>query len=460
MADRITVLERNTVELASMPVAKLLAKYFMPSFAGVMVNALYNIVDRIFIGQAVGSLALAGLSAVLPIMLIQSAFSMLLGIGGAVRNSLALGRQDYRAAERLLGHTFVLMLLVGFGIMGFGFLARTPLLQMFGVGDTTMKYAMDYLNVILLASPLSVMGFALTNFIRSEGNARIAMTSLFISAGLNIMLDALFILGFGWGVRGAAWATFLSQLVLAVWVLAHFRSTRSVIRLRWQHLGFSRDVTLAVITVGFSPFAMQLAASLVQASFNVQLVKYGSDYCMSAIGIINSVAQLLIMSLVALNQSAQPIYGYSMGAGLYSRVQECLKICFTSSIIIGIAGFVLVQSIPSTIIRLFDASDANLLAVGRRGIRIFFAAFPFAALQVVSGGYFQSVGKARISAFIALMRQVLFLIPLLFILPRWFELSGVWLAAPVADLLSGVVCTSLIIREARALNRRMVMAEV
>lgn len=450
---RKSVLERNVSALQSMPVGRLLWKYYLPAFVGVTVGALYNIIDRMFIGQMVGPLALAGLSAIFPIMLIQMGFGMLLGIGGSVRTSMALGRKDYFSAERLLGHSFALMVVVGLFITLFGFLAKEPMLRLFGVSEQTYQYAGEYLDIILLGSPLSIVGYSLNNFIRSEGNARIAMQSLLLSAVVNVSLDALFIMVFGWGVAGAAWATFISLAVLAGWVLWHFRSRRSVMRLRWRHIGFSWSITWSIVTVGFSPFAMQIAASIVQSTYNVQLVRYGSDYAMSVIGIINSVAHLLVMAIVALNQSAQPIYGYAKGSEQWHRVRTCFHYCIVASLLIATAGFLLVQCMPGTIIRLFDAHDAELLAMGRKGMRIFFALFPLVGLQVVSAGYFQSVGKAGISALLSLLRQVIFLIPLLLLLPRWLALPGVWLATPISDAISGAICLYFVIRELRLLNR-------
>jgi len=448
---------RNVQELAHMPISRLLWKFFPPAFAGVVVMSLYNIVDRIFIGQGVGSLALAGLSAVFPIMLLQNAFGLMLGIGGSVRASIALGEGNLAKAERVLGTDFLLMIVVGVTFSVVAFLLRDWMLGLFGITDVTFGYARSYLNIILLGSVFTIVGFSVNNFIRAEGNLRIAMTSMFISAGVNTVLDYLFIFPFGWGVAGAAWATVLSQVVLTVWVVAHFSSRRSVLKLRWAYVRFNWPITLSIITVGFSAFANQLAGSVMQSVYNVQLVTYGSDYAMSAIGIINSIAQLLGMSVVALNQSAQPIYGYNWGAMAFKRVRKCLMLCFVSGISIGIFGEVLVQLFPAAIIRMFDAKDVNLLHVGVQGLRIFFLLFPLASIQIVSAGYFQGVGKAGYAAIVALVRQVVFLIPLLLIIPRFYGLGGVWFSTPISDFCATILCLSLLYVEYRRLNEKIAL---
>ncbi len=442
-----------------MPVLRLMRKYFMPSFVGFLVFSLYNIVDRIFIGQSEGALALAALSAVFPILLIQMAFGMLIGIGGSVRASIHLGRKEFDKAEKVLGHAFSLLLCVGLSISIFGFTVKESLLNLFGVTPTTFRYAEEYLNIILLSSTFSVVGYSLNNFIRAEGNARIAMVSMLVSAGLNIILDPIFIFGFGWGVRGAAMATLVSQFCLATWVLLHFTSSRSLFHLKRSQMGFSRQITWSIVTIGFSSFSLQLAASLVQASYNYQLVRYGSDVAMSAIGIMNSVAQLMVMSIVSINQAAQPILGFNTGAQNYVRVKETLRYGLFFSTLIAILGFVLVQLFPAQIVRIFDSHDQHLIDVGAHAMRIFFACFPVVGFQIVVGGYFQAVGMAGKSAILALLRQLFVLLPLMFTLPHYFGLTGVWLASPLSDFVAATVCFTFLMVELKKLNARVAAQE-
>ncbi len=443
-----------------MPILRLLRKYFMPAFVGFAVFSLYNVVDRIFIGQSEGASALAALTAVFPIMLIQMAFGMLVGIGGGVRASIHLGRKESDRAERVLGHALVLLLIVGASVSTFGFSVKDGLLRMFGVSETTYTYASDYLDIILFSSTFSVVGYSLNNFIRAEGNARIAMVSMLISAGLNIILDPIFIFGLGWGVKGAALATLISQFFLASWVILHFTSRRSLLRLRLSQMGFSREITWSIFTVGFSSCALQLAASFVQSTYNYQLVRYGSDVAMGAMGIINSVATLSVMSLIALNQAAQPIFGFNTGAKSYVRVRQTLVYCLFFSTLISVLAFALVELFPSYIIRAFDAKDDRLVEVGTSAMRLFYACFPVVGFQIVVGGYFQAVGMAGKSAILALLRQLLMLIPLILLLPLRFGLTGVWMASPLSDLASALVCLTFLLLEMRKLNAKVLAQQL
>lgn len=274
----------NDLEFESIP--KLLWKYFLPAFAGVIINSLYNIVDRIFIGQGVDSLALAGLSAIFPVMIIMMAFGMLVGMGAGVRISINLGKKDYKRAELVLGNAFLLMIIVSGIITVVGFLISDPLLRFFGVNEQTYMYAKEYLQIILAGTIFNILGYALNNLIRSEGSANIAMFSMLISAGMNIVLDYIFIMRMDMGVTGAALATVISQVVLTIWVIAHFNSKRSVIKLRMSRLKLSGEIVWYIISIGFAPFSMQLASSAVFGVYNIQLIKHGSDMAVGAWGLL------------------------------------------------------------------------------------------------------------------------------------------------------------------------------
>lgn len=444
---------RNVEALENTSVKSLLWKYFLPAFTGVVINSMYNVVDRIFIGQGVGAIALSGLSAVFPIMLIMMAFGMLIGIGAGVRISINLGKKDFGRAEWVLGNSFVLMIIVSAIITIIGFAIKDPLLRMFGVGDDTMFVANEYLNIILYGSVFSVVGFSLNNLIRSEGNANIAMYSMLISAGTNIILDPIFIFVLDMGVAGAAWATIISQFILCIWVIQHFRGSKSVIKLRAVNFKLNWQIVFYILTIGFAPFSMQLAGSFVHALYNVQLVEYSNDIAIAAMGVINSVAMLIVMTVVAINMAAQPIFGFNYGAQNYDRVKECLILCMKAATGIVIIGFLGVQFFPEMIVKAFNNSNDELLEVGAYGLRIILIALPVVGFQVIVGNYFQSIGKAGISVLLTLMRQVILLIPLLFILPNFMGLTGVWLASPIADVGSAMVSATFLIREIRKLNR-------
>lgn len=442
----------NTNELEFEKIPKLLLKYFIPAFTGVIINSLYNIVDRIFIGQGVGAYALSGLSAVFPVMLIMMAFGMLIGIGASVRVSINMGKKDFNRAEKVLGNAFILMIIVSLIVTGIGFLVKDPMLRLFGASDLTIGYANDYLNIILFGTILNTIGFSLNNIIRSEGNAKIAMYSMLISAGANIILDPIFIFVFDMGVKGAAYATVASMFLLCVWVLYHFNSNRSVIKIRRKNFKISKEIVWYILTIGFAPFAMQIASSLVQGTLNTQLIKFGGDLAVGAMGIINSVAMFLIMSIIAINMAAQPIIGFNYGATNYRRVKETLIISMKAATLISIIGWFIIQLFPAAIVKSFNNDNMELIEIGKRGMRILLIALPLIGFQIIVGNYFQSIGKAKVAAFISLLRQVLLLIPAIIILPNYWGLDGVWISAPICDSISALIVTVFLVKEIKRLN--------
>lgn len=437
----------RTRELAEQNVGKLMLKYFIPAFIGVFVNALYNIVDRIFIGQGVGATALSGVSVIFPVMLVMIAFGMLIGIGASVLVSINMGRKNMAKAELVLGNSFVMMIIVSVLITLIGFLIKGPMLKMFGATAETLEYANDYLDIILAGVIFQVVGFSLNNVIRSEGNARIAMYSMLLSAGTNIILDPIFIFGLGLGVKGAAYATVISMMVLAGWVLLHFRSNRSVVKIRPQYFKLNTKIIWEILGIGMAPFFMQIANSVVQGLINTKLIRFGGDLAVGAMGIVNSVATLIIMSIVAINMATQPIVGFNYGAQDNKRVKDTLRLALISASVISIFAFVLVQGFPDLIVRFFNSDDPELLEIGRMGLKLGLLGLPIVGFQVVTGNFFQSIGKAKIATLLTLLRQVIVLIPLLFVLPNFFELNGIWMSMPISDACSALIVTFFLRRE-------------
>lgn len=431
----------------------MLWKFFLPAFTGIVINSLYNVVDRIFVGQGVGALALTGLSVVFPIMIIMMAFGMLIGMGAGVRISISLGKRDFAQAERVLGNAFILLIITSVILTVVGFLIKDPMLRLFGASPETITYANDYLNIILLGTMFHMVGFSLNNMIRAEGNAKIAMYSMLISAGTNIVLDPIFIFALGMGVEGVAIATIISQFILCIWVIRHFRSKMSVIKIRFSNFRLNGLVIISIISIGFSPFAMQFASSFVHGLFNIQLIKYGGDMAVGAMGIIISVAMMVVMSIIAINMAAQPIFGFNHGAGNFLRVKQTLYVCLKASVLASIIGFIFMELFPSLIIKAFNASDPELLAIGRQGLRIFMLGLPLVGFQIIVGNYFQSTGKAGIAALISLLRQVIVLIPFLLILPTFWGLTGVWVSAPISDFISGIISSTFLFFEIKRLNK-------
>jgi len=450
-------LHQNVKDLESSSIKRLLWKYFLPAFTGIILHALYNVVNRIFVGQGVGAYALSGLSAVFPIMLIMMAFGMLIGIGAGVRISISLGKHDQAHAERVLGNAFILMVVVSLIITVIGFLIKGPMLRAFGASEETIGYANDYLNIILLGSVFNIVGFSMNNIIRSEGNARVAMISMLISAGINLVLDPIFIFWFAWGVKGAAMGTIISQIILCWWVLRHFHGKKSVIKLRMVNFRLDRGIVSSILAIGFAPFSMHLASSLVQATFNTQLIKHGGDMAIGAMGIINSVSMLLVMSIIAINMASQPIIGFNHGAKNYLRVKQTLILCIKAATVVAIAGFLIAEIFPGAIIHLFNSDNPELLSIGTTGLRIFLAALPIVGFQIIASNYFQSVGKAGVSAFLSMLRQVIVLIPMLIMLPGILGLTGVWLASPVADVIAFIVTSFFLYREIKRLNNKILL---
>jgi putative MATE family efflux protein len=423
-------------ELEEKKVGKLIWKFFWPALIGVLANTLYNIVDRIFIGRGVGAEALSGLSVVFPIMIIVAAFGMLIGIGSGVRVSIAMGRRDKEMAERVIGNGFVLMILMSILVTILGFAIKTPLLKSFGANQVTIGYAQDYLNIILLGNIFQIVGFSMNNIIRSEGNPLNAMISMLIAAGLNAILAPIFVFWFHWGVKGAATATVIAQFVLMVWVLRHFLIKGATLRLRRRNFRLDRHIILQIVSIGMSPFAMQIAGSLIQATFNRLLIRYGGDIATGAMGIINSVAILIVMSIIALNMASQPIIGYNYGAKKYHRVRETWNIGIIAATIIATLAFIVVELFPGAIIRLFNNTNEDLFRIGVRGLRIFILMLPLVGFQIICSNYFQSIGKAKISLFLTLLRQVFILLPLLMILSKIWGMDGIWTAGAVSDFIS------------------------
>jgi putative MATE family efflux protein len=443
---------RQVRDLEFQKIGKLMWSYFVPAFAAMMASALYNIVDRIYIGQGVDALALSGLSVVFPLMIIIMAFGMLVGMGSAVRISLSLGEKDYDRANKILGNAAFLSFTLGILLMAAGFLVRNKVLLIFGAGPETLKYASDYFNVILIGIPFSMTGYSLNNIIRAEGNPRIAMVSIFISAGINIILDPILIFGFDMGVRGAAYATVFSQFVLFVWVLFHFRGKKNVAKLYVPNIYPDPYIIKHIISIGFAPFAMNVAASIVTAVMNTQFIKYGGDISVGAMGIVHSTTMMMVMTIISINMAMQPIIGFNYGAGLYCRVKETAIKAIRYATLVATGGWLICMLIPGMVISIFNTDNMDLRAAGVLGLRIYCAVLPIIGFQIVASSYFQAIGKAKLATFLSLLRQIIVLLPLILLLPRFWGVEGVWIANPVSDLVAAVVTFIFFRNELRKLN--------
>lgn len=446
----------RTELLAKEPVGKLMWKFYVPAFIGVIANALYNIIDRIFIGRGVGAAALSGVSATFPMMLIIIAFGMLIGVGSGVLVSIRLGEQKRAEAEKVLGNNLFMVVALSVLLIPLLFFTQRYFLQLFGATDQTMEYAVDYFSIIIFGVVFSMSGFSMNNIIRSEGNARIAMISMLMSAGANVLLDWLFIIKLGWGVKGAAVATIISMFLLSVWVIAHFVSSRSVVKLALRNIRPNLSIIKEVVGIGMAPFAMQISQSVVQALFNKKLVLYGGDFGTGAMGIIISVISFLLMTIFALNMASQPIIGFAYGAQTYDRVKKALKIAVIWATAISIVSAVILQIFPVQIVELFNDESPELRDLSVKGLHYISLALPIIGFQIINGNYFQSVGKARLSLFLTLLRQVVLLIPLVLILPGFYGVDGIWMSMPISDSLSAIVSFTLLVREWKRLSNNSI----
>jgi putative MATE family efflux protein len=345
------------------------------------------------------------------------------------------------------------MLLVSVLITAIGFSIKGPMLKSFGATAETVQYANDYLDIILAGTVFQVVGFSLNNIIRAEGSARTAMYSMLISAGTNMILNPIFIFGFGMGVKGSAYATVISMILLTVWVLMHFRSSKAVVKLKAENIRFDRKILFEILAIGMAPFFMQIANSIVQGLFNAKLIAFGGDLAVGAMGIVNSMATMIVMAIVAINMASQPIISFNYGAQSYKRVKEALRIAMIAASCIAVFAFVLVQIFPGSIVKLFNSADAGLLDFGRDGLRLGLLALPFVGFQVVAGNFFQSMGQARIAVLLTLLRQVIILIPLLFVLPNYFGLRGIWLSMPISDFCSAIIVVFFLTYQWKKLNK-------
>lgn len=446
-------------QLGTEKIGKLLIKFSGPAIVGMLVQSLYNVVDRIFIGNGVGPEGLAGATVSFPLMLVFMAFGMLVGVGGSSLLSIALGEQRKDRAEKILGNSFTLLLATAVMLALLGTLFLKPLLRLTGASQNILPYAVEYMRIILVGTVFNAIGFGMNNFIRAEGNPKIAMLTMLIGALLNTILDPLFIFVFDMGIAGAAWATVISQTVCAVWVMAYYLFGKSGCKLRVTKLRLEPAIVRHIISVGSAPFMMQFIASFLNALLNNQLMRYGGDLAVAVMGVIYSLAMLILMPIFGLNQGSQPIIGYNFGARQFARVFSAARLAIMMATLIASAGWLITRLAPGFLVQLFSRTDAGFGGAALQAIGIFFAMYPLIGFQIVAGGYFQAVGKPRQAMILSMSRQLIFLIPLIFILPLRFGLAGVFAAAPVSDLLSSLLTALFFFRELRGMRRREVRPE-
>lgn len=442
----------HTQQLGQESIGKLLIKFSIPSIIGMLVSALYNIVDRIFVGQGVGSLAIAGITVSFPLMIFMMACGMLIAFGATALISIRLGEGKKVEAEFILGQALILLILVYAILSVFGLLFSDPLLRLIGASSTILPYARTYLQIILLGGVFNGIGFGLIHLIRAEGNPSVSMGVMLIGAVLNTILDPIFIYGFHWGIAGAAWATIISQMISAGWALIYYFGGQSTLKINFRNLRLQGHLVLRILTFGLPVFLIEAISSFQAVLFNNSLGAYHGDLAISGIGIVNSIVMLILMPIFGINLGAQPIIGYNFGAGNYGRVKQALFLTIVAATAVVSIGFFGCQLFAEALIRFFNPSDSQLIVVGAHMLRVFLVMLPVVGFQVACGGYFQAVGKPKEAMMINLTRQAIILIPALLILPRIFGYEGILWSEPVADAVAFCLTLVWIRGELRHLN--------
>ncbi len=431
-------IQANAAKLGTEPVGKLLLKYSIPAVIAMIVNSLYNIIDRIFIGNGVGAMAISGLTLTFPLMTMIAAIGTLVGVGASTRVSIVLGMKDLKWAKNILGNalflTFIMSALLVIPVM----FNLEAILRIFGGTENTIPYAVEYLRIVIPGSVLMNLSFSFAGIMRASGYPNKSMITILIGVILNVILDPILIFGFDMGIKGAAVATIVSMFVSAVFVMFHFFNKRSYVHFEKDSFRLKRRIIYNITTIGLAPFLMNLMASMVNIIMNNQLLKYGGDFAIGAYGIINSYAIFIVMAVMGICQGMQPILGYNYGAGKLKRMKETLKLGIASACVIMIVGFIAGETIPYLLAAAFTG-EQQLIDLTGHGMRIVFLAFPLIGFQIVVTQFFQSIGKAWQAIIMSLSRQLIFLIPFLLLFGWRWKLTGVWFAIPVSDFLSVVM---------------------
>lgn len=452
----------RTQELETQPINKLLFKYALPAVVSQIIAAVYNIVDRIFIGHGEGALAIAGLAITFPVINVVHAFGALIGVGASVRMSIVLGRKDVRWAEKILGNSVIFTILLSGAVMLFGYLFMDEILYLFGATDETVSYAYKYMVIVLPGMFLTTMAYNLTSLIRASGYPLRAMLILGGGAVLNIILDPIFIFGFKWGIAGAAWATTISMAVMTLFSILHFVQKSSFIRFKrhsWKPKGY---IFRNIMMIGMSPFLMNITAAGVVAILNRQLIRYGGDMAVGANGIVNSFMNFLVLFMLGVCQGMQPIAGYNYGAGHPKRLREVYLLTMKVCVFSGLLGSLLGCFFPELISRAFT-TDADLLSISVVALPFLAVMSPLIGFTICNSNFFQSIDKPWIAIVTSLSRQVIFLVPMCYLLPQLWEmwgkngLDGVWISATVSDVLGAALAAVLLITQRKVFTQVAVL---
>jgi len=446
--------KRATDELGYSNIGKLLLNYSLPAIASMTVASLYNIIDRVFIGQGVGPLAIAGLALTFPVMNLAAAFGSLVGSGASTMISIRLGEKKVNSATRFLGNAVIINLIIGTLFMIIGLCFLDPILYAFGASEDTIPYARDFMQVILYGNIFSHSFFCLNNILRATGYPSKAMMITIMTVAINLVLAPIFIFYFHWGIKGAAWATVISQIFGLIATTTHYFNKKNTLYFRKKYFKLKSIVVGQIFAMGMSSFLINFCASIVVVILNYSLKKHGGDLAIGAYGIINSVLGLVVMIIFGFNMGMQPIVGYNYGARQYDRVLLTLRYALIAGTCISTFGFLLGMAFPWYIARAFTTDD-GLIALTVEGLRITILLFPLVGSQVVASSFFQAVGKPKISIFLSMSRQILFMIPALLMLPGYFGLQGVWIALPASDMIASVLTIFVLYYHYKHMKRKI-----
>lgn len=440
--------QSNAVKLGTQPVGKLLVQYSIPAIVGMIVVSLYNIVDRVFIGQGVGSMAISGLALTFPLMTLVAAIGTLVGIGASARISIVLGMRDIRWARNILGNAFWLTFMLSILLVTPAIIFMDEILIKFGGSEQTIPYAKEYLYIVIPGSVLTNLTFSFGGMMRAAGFPAKSMIANVIGMVSNVILDPIFIFGFNMGIKGAAVATVISMFISSIYVMNHFFNKQNEVHFEREGFRLKKRIVRNIISIGMAPFLMNIAASGVNIVMNHQLKSTGGDLAIGAYGIVSSYAVLAVMAVMGLCQGMQPIVGYNYGARKIKRVKDTVKMVIRTACIIMAVGFIIGELFPGILVSAFT-QEPELAEMTRRGLRIVFLAFPVVGFQIVVAQFFQAISRPKEAIFMSLSRQVVFLIPLLYLFGSIWDLKGVWFAIPASDLVAALVAAIFLGRAIR-----------
>ena len=428
----------NTLELGTKPVGPLLMQYALPAIIAMTASSLYNIIDRVVIGQVVGPMAISGLAITFPFMNLSGAFGAAVGVGASTAISVKLGQHDYHTAVNLLGNTVTLNLIVGFALAVICLWLLDPILYFFGASEQTIPYARDFMQVIMAGTMITHMYFGMNAALRAAGKPRQAMYATIFTVVMNIILVLVFIMWLGWGIRGAALATIISQATAMIYQLKLLTNKKEILHFKRGIYRLKSTLVKNIVGIGISPFLMNACACIIVIFMNNQFVKYGGDLTVGSYGIANAIGTMFVMFIMGVNQGMQPIAGYNYGSQQIDRLMEVLKLSIITATCIMTVGWLIAMFLPYYCARMFT-TDTTLIAMSIHAIRINMLLFPIIGFQMVVTNFFQCIGKVQISIFLSLSRQLLFLLPLLAILPLFWGVDGVWYSLPASDLTAAIV---------------------